>query len=352
MNKLIETCAKVGEPNEGAARQTQALLDAKTKPRGSLGRLERLACQIAAASHSVPLDPRRKAMVVMAADHGVAEEGISAYPPEVTAQMLANFARGGAAINVLARHVAARLVVIDMGVKAPPPDLPDIRCCRIGPGTGNFAKGPAMTREDGIRAVEAGIEVALDLVQGGANLLGIGDMGIGNTTSASAISAALVGVPADKVVGRGTGIDDRTLQRKIDIVHRALQVHRPDPRDPLDVLSKVGGFEIAALAGVVLASAASRVPVIVDGFPCGAAALVAARLAPRATGYMIFAHRSVEPGHRLVLDALDAMPLLDLNLRLGEGTGAALAMTMVDASLSILREMASFASSGVADTGA
>ena len=352
MSKLVEICSHIREPDWRVAEETQQLLDRKTKPRRSLGRLEELACQITAICGTSEPDPPRKAIVVMGADHGVAEEGVSAYPQEVTGQMLLNFARGGAAINVLARHAGARVVVVDMGVKVPLHAVPEIRARRIGPGTCNFTKGPAMTREEAVAAVEVGIQIAEELVRDGVTLLGIGDMGIGNTTAASSLAAVFTGAPAEEVAGRGTGIDDEAFKRKVDVIRRGLSINAPDPKNGLDVLAKVGGFEIAGLAGVILGGAASGVPIVVDGFICGSAALAATRIAPLTAGYLISSHRSVEAGHQLVLQALGTKPLFDLDLRLGEGTGAALAMNLVEASLCILREMATFTAAGVSDSGA
>jgi len=352
---LAALVAAIEEPDAAAAAEAQRRLDAKTKPRRSLGRLEDLACQIAGVRHTPAPLPGRKVIVVMGADHGVAEEGVSAYPREVTAQMLLNFARGGAAINVLARHAGAEVVVVDMGVAVSLRDLApagDIRVERIGAGTGNFARGPAMSRAEAVRALETGARIAAELAAGGATLIGLGDMGIGNTTASSAVVAALTGAPVEEVVGRGTGIDDAGLARKIDVIRRGLALNRPDPDDAVDVLGKVGGFEIAGLAGVALGAAAARVPVVVDGFICGTAALAAARIAPRCRGALIASHRSVEAGHRLVLQALGSKPLLDLDLRLGEGTGAALAMGLCDAALRVLAEMATFTAAGVSDSGA
>jgi nicotinate-nucleotide--dimethylbenzimidazole phosphoribosyltransferase len=352
MTLLAETCAAIAAVDQAIAAATQRLLDAKTKPRRSLGRLEDLACRVAAIRGTpIPAVPV-KAIVVMGADHGVADEGVSAYPQTVTRQMLLNFAAGGAAINVLARHVGARVVVVDMGVKEPLPAQPEVRALRVGAGTHNFTRGPAMSRAEAVDAIETGIRLARELIDGGVTLLGIGEMGIGNTTAASALSAVLTGATPEAVTGRGTGIDDSGLQRKRDAVRRALAVNGPDPADPLDVLAKVGGFEIGGLAGVVLGSAAHRIPVVVDGFIASVAALIAVRVAPAAGDYLIAAHQSVEPGHRLVLDALGLRPLLDLELRLGEGTGAALAMSLVDAALHVLHEMATFDTAGVSDSGA
>ncbi len=351
MSLLETTCARIPEPDTRIAVEMQRLLDDKTKPRGSLGRLEEIACQVAAIRGSLTAEAPRKAVVVMGADHGVAEESVSAYPQEVTAQMLLNFARGGAAINVLARQAGARVVVVDMGVKSELPPLPEIRSLRIGAGTRNLSREPAMSRAEAVRALEAGIGIAAELAADGVTLLGIGDMGIGNTTSSSALTAAFTGAPPAEVVGRGTGLDDDGLHRKIEVVRRALALHRPDDGDPVGTLAQLGGFEIAGLAGVVLGAAAARVPVVVDGFICGAAALTATRIAPAAAASLIASHRSVEAGHRAVLKAIGQRPLLDLDLRLGEGTGAVLAMSLVESALAIVREMATFASAGVSDRG-
>ena len=344
----IEVAGRIVETNAAAAAEAQRLLDAKTKPPRSLGRLEDLVCQLAAIRGDATPPPRpAKAIVVMGADHGVAAEGVSAYPQEVTGQMLLNFARGGAAINVLARQTGARVVVVDMGVAHPLAATPEIRACRIGAGTANLARGPAMTRAQARAALAAGAALADELARDGVGLLGIGEMGIANTTAASALAAVFTGAPPEEVTGRGTGIDDATFRRKVDVVRRGIEINRPDAGDAVDALAKLGGFEIAGLAGVVLGAAAARLPVVVDGFIASVAALTAVRIAPLAAGYLIASHRSVEAGHRLVLQALGARPLLDLDLRLGEGTGAALAMPLVDAALAIAAEMATFESAGV-----
>jgi nicotinate-nucleotide--dimethylbenzimidazole phosphoribosyltransferase len=352
MIDISQVAAGIGAIDDQAAAAAQRLLDAKTKPRRSLGRLEDLVCQLAAVrGDAAPRSGTAKAIVVMGADHGVAAEGVSAYPQEVTGQMLLNFARGGAAINVLARQAGARVVVVDMGTAHPPPHQPEIRVQRIAAGTANFTRGPAMTRAQALTALSTGAALADALARDGVGLLGIGDMGIGNTTASSALAAVFTGAPPEEVTGRGTGIDDETFRHKVDVIRRGLAVNRPDPTDAVDALAKVGGFEIAGLAGVVLGAAAARVPVVVDGFIAGVAALAAVRMAPRAVGYLIASHRSVEAGHRLVLQALGAKPLLDLDLRLGEGTGAALAMMLVDAAIAIAAEMATFQSAGVSDAG-
>ena len=349
---LAETCAAIGAPDRAVAAETQRRLDGKTKPRRSLGRLEDLACRVAAIRGSVVPPLPRNAIVFAGADHCVSAEGVSAYPREVTAQMLLNFARGGAAINVLARHAGAEVVVVDMGVAETIPPSPAIRSHRLGAGTANFTRGPAMSETQARAALETGIALAAELVGGGVTLLGTGDMGIGNTTASSALTAVLTASDPADVTGRGTGVDDAGLARKVEAIRRGLALNRPRADDALDALAKVGGFEIGCLAGVVLGGAARRVPVVVDGFIAGVAALVAVRLAPAAVDYLIASHRSVEIGHQRVLAALELTPLLDLELRLGEGTGAALAMTLVDAALRILHEMATFDAAGVTDAGA
>jgi nicotinate-nucleotide--dimethylbenzimidazole phosphoribosyltransferase len=348
---LEQTLAAVVPVDHAAAELARGRLDRKTKPRRSLGRLEDLAIRLAAIYRTADPALPAKAVVVMAADHGIAEEGVSAYPQEVTAQMVLNFAAGGAAINVLARQQGARVVVANLGTRQPV-EAPAVRDCRLGPGTANFTRGPAMARATAVRALETGIRLADELAADGVGLLGVGDMGIGNTTAASAITAVLGGDDPARVTGRGTGIDEDRLRHKVQVVERALEVNRPDPADALDVLAKVGGFEIAGLAGVVLGAAARRVPVVLDGFITGAAALAAVRLRENVRHYLIASHRSVEPGHAAVLGELGAEALFDLRMRLGEGTGAVLAMGLAEAALRILREMATFEAAGVTDAGA
>jgi len=340
---------RVAPLDEAAMRQARGRLDRLTKPPGSLGRLEELAVRLAGITARVRQRLPNKTVLLMAADHGVVEEGVSAYPQSVTAQMVANFLRGGAAINVLARQAGARVVVVDMGVAGELPGHPGLIGRKIGWGTKNMAQGPAMTREDALAAIEAGLQIADEEIARGTNLLATGDMGIGNTTPSSAITAVLLGRPPREVTGRGTGLDNEGLARKVEAIERAVAVNQPDCSDPLDVLAKVGGYEIAGLVGVILKGAARRIPVIIDGFISGAAALVAVRLCPAAREYLLPAHCSAEPGHRLILEALGLRPLLDLDLRLGEGTGAALAMHLVDDALAILDGMATFEEAGVAD---
>ncbi|CAA9587408.1 MAG: Nicotinate-nucleotide--dimethylbenzimidazole phosphoribosyltransferase [uncultured Thermomicrobiales bacterium] len=365
MNRIEEVIARIGPPDAAAMARARAREGVLTKPPGSLGRLEALAIGLAGILGTERPELRRKAIVIMAGDHGVTAEGVSAYPAAVTTQMVANFLAGGAAINALARSVGARVTVVDMGVageiaappaSASPADRPIARPTllrrAIGRGTANAAHGPAMGREDAIRAVEATIAVAGEEVARGLDLLGVGEMGIGNTTAASAIVAALTGEPPAIVTGRGTGVDGLALRRKVGVVRQMLAINRPDPSDPLDVLAKVGGFEIAGLVGLILGAAAARVPIVLDGFITGAAALVAVGLCPTLTPYLFAAHRSTEPGHAVVLERLGLDPLLDLGLRLGEGSGAALALGLLDGAARHLAEMATFAEAGVSDGGA
>lgn len=322
----------------------RAELDRKTKPRGSLGRLEELAVQLAGIGVRGP----RCAIVVAAADHGYADEDVSAYPPEVTRQMLQVFASGGAAISVLSRLVGAELVVVDAGVREALDDA-RVRSIRIGAGTASAAHGPAMSREQALAALQAGVLLARELA-GRVDIVALGDMGIGNTTAAGALHAALLRVPAAQVCGPGTGLDQEGVRRKAAVIERALAANGPLD-DPVDVLAALGGFEIALLAGVSLGAAAERLAVVLDGFIVTASALVAARIAPAVVDYMVAGHLSSEPGHRLGLDALGLEPLLDLDLRLGEGTGAALALPILRAALALLAEMATFEDAGVTDAG-
>jgi nicotinate-nucleotide--dimethylbenzimidazole phosphoribosyltransferase len=325
------------EPADAAARAAaRDALDAKTKPRGSLGALEDLACRIAGIRHSADPGRLRPAIVVAAADHGVAREHVSAYPQEVTRQMLANFDAGGSAVCVLARETGAELRIVDAGVGEP---------------TGNIAEGPAMSRDDALFRLEQGIALGDQLAADGIGIVALGEMGIANSTSASALVAALLDVEPSTVCGRGTGLDDAGLARKIDVVTRALRSNRVDPGDPLGVLAALGGFEIGVLSGLALGAAANRLVVVLDGLISTAAALVAVRLSPRAAEAMIAAHLSPEPGHRVTLAALGLEPLFDLDLRLGEGTGATLALPLLAASLAILSDMATFTAAGVTDAG-
>jgi nicotinate-nucleotide--dimethylbenzimidazole phosphoribosyltransferase len=348
---IRRTAARIPAFDRAAAAAAQRALDGKTKPRGSLGRLEQIACRLAGIGGDAELGPLEPAIVVCAADHGVAAEGVSAYPQEVTEQMLHNFAAGGAAVCVLARRAGARLVVADLGVRRPVAD-PAILDRRAGAGTANSARGPAMAEEEMCRAVLAGVELAEALAGEGIGLVALGEMGIGNTTAASALTAALLRCSPDGVCGSGTGLDEAGVAHKRAVVWRALEANDVSPYDPLGAVAAVGGFEIAALVGLVLGCAANRVAVLVDGFITAAAALAAVCVEERCREALIASHLSPEPGHRLLLQALALDPLLDLELRLGEGSGAALALPLVLSAAAILTEMASFGQAGVTDAGA
>jgi len=339
--------SRITAPDAEAAAAVQRLLDGKTKPPGSLGRIEEIAVRLASIYRTTRFATSPRAVVVMAADHGVVRQGVSAYPQTVTAQMVHNFAAGGAAINVLARQMQARTEIVDMGV-AGTNDWPrSVRRCAVGAGTADLSSGPAMTVVEAERALLTGVAIARELAAAQMRIVATGEMGIGNTTAAAALTAVFTGSAPAAVTGRGTGIDDLALARKIAVVERALERNRPSPERPLEALAAVGGFEIAGLAGVILGCAAERVAVVLDGFIAGAAALVAVALAPAARGFLFAGHCSAEPGHRAALRALRLDPILDLGLRLGEGTGAVLAMPMLDAAARLLAEMASFESAGV-----
>ena len=350
MSTLLQQTVKAVRPlDEKAMAGARLRQDQLTKPRGSLGRLEELSVKVAGITGKELPRIERKAIVTVAGDHGVVAEGVSAYPQEVTAQMVHNFLRGGAAINVLARHIGARMVVVDIGIAAELEPHPSLVSRKIAPGTHNMAKGPAMSKEQALRAIESGIEVINEEMARGLDIVGVGDMGIGNTTPSSAICAAITGEPAGRVTGKGTGVSDEQLALKVKVIETALALNRPDPGDAIDVLSKVGGFEIGGIAGVILGAAARHLPVVIDGFIAGAAALIASELCPRVKDYLIAAHVSAEVGHQAILDYLGLRPLLDLGMRLGEGTGAALAIPIVEAAVKALAGMATFADAGVSE---
>ena len=345
---MEETIKKIGALDEHVISAARARQDMLTKPAGSLGTLEDISTKVAGITGNAMPEMKDKLIITMAGDHGVTDDGVSAYPKAVTAQMVYNFLNDGAAINVLARHAGARVVIVDMGVAV---DFTHERLVskKIAYGTANMAKGPAMSYEDAVRSIEAGIEVFESEAKKGVDIVGVGDMGIGNTTSSSAIVAVITGEAVKKVTGRGTGIDDAGLEKKIAVIEEAIRVNKPNNKDAIDVLAKVGGFEIGGMAGVILAAASHRVPVVIDGFISGTAALVAYGIAPAVKDYMIAAHRSVERGHSVTLDYIGLKPLLDLDMRLGEGTGAALGICIVDAACKILGEMATFEDAGVSE---
>lgn len=361
MQKLKETINRIEKIDYSLAEKTQKRLDNLTKPLGSLGRLEELAKQIVEITGKDNPPLKNKVIFTLAGDHGVTEEGVSAYPKEVTPQMVYNFLNGGAGINVLANHVGARVVVVDMGVAEEMQSAKgreqreeskeqSFKNKKVNFGTRNFAKGPAMTRDEAVRSIEAGIEVfEEEFLNNGIDIAGTGDMGIGNTTASSAIVSVITNCLIEDATGRGTGIDDKGLANKIEIIRKGLSVNKPDPKDGIDVLSKVGGFEIGGIAGIILGAAARKIPVVIDGFISGAAALIAWTLEPKVKDYMIAGHCSVEKGHKVILEVLGLNPILDLNLRLGEGTGAALGIGIIEAGVKILTRMATFGSAGVSE---
>lgn len=326
------------------ARLRQARL---TKPEGSLGRLEELGLRLAAITGNPRPRFKSPAVLVLAADHGITRQGVSAYPPEVTVQMLKNILAGGAAINACARAVGARVVVGDFGVGAFPVHHRDLLNWKVAPGTRDFSQEPAMSLPEAQMAVDRGVQFANREIQRGVDLLAIGEMGIGNSTSAAAIACTLLGQPAAQIAGRGTGVDEARWAHKCRVIDAALALHRPDPNDAYDVLTKVGGLEIGGMVGVMLAAGAARVPLVVDGFISTAAAMLACRVSPALRGRLIASHRGADGAHGLMLESLGLAPLLDLGLRLGEGTGAALALPLVQAAAKVLDEMATFEEAGV-----
>ena len=327
--------------------QAQAKLDRLTKPQGSLGQLEEMAKKYAAIVENLNPKIEKKIIYVFAGDHGVTAEGVSAYPKEVTPQMIFNFLRGGAGINVLARQVGAQVVVVDIGVDHEFEPAEGLMIRKISRGTGNIFCGPAMSRDQAVQALTVGLEMADHAKKQNADLVGTGDMGIGNTTPSSAILASLTGLAVSQVTHRGTGIDDLALKRKIQIIERAIAVNRPDPKDPLDVLAKLGGFEIAGIAGLIIGCASHRIPVVVDGFISTAGAMIAVGLNPEIKGYIFASHQSVEVGHPFMWEYIGQKPILNLSLRLGEGTGAALAIFLIEGAVKIMKEMATFSEAGV-----
>jgi nicotinate-nucleotide--dimethylbenzimidazole phosphoribosyltransferase len=349
MDKINQIIAGIRPLDKKAMEEARIRQDNLTKPQGSLGQLETLSIQVAGIKGDPKPRITHKVIFTLAGDHGVTKDGVSAYPSEVTPQMVYNFLRGGAGINVLARHIGARVVVADLGVASVLERHPDLKDRKVAMGTRNMAAGPAVSREEAIRSIEAGIELVEEELTRGVDIIGTGDMGIGNTTASSAITAAITGADVAAVTGRGTGLDDKGWEKKVKVIKKALELNRPDPKDAIDVLSKVGGFEIGGIAGVILAGARYRIPVVIDGFISGAAALIAATLSPEVKPFLIASHQSAEQGHRVLLEYLGLKPLLNLDLRLGEGTGAALGIFLVEASLKILDEMATFSEAGVSE---
>lgn len=346
---IQDTCRRIQPLDTSLRAKAQARLDRLTKPLGSLGRLEELASSYVTMTGQLKPNVPRGMVFTFAADHGVAVEGVSAYPREVTPQMVLNFLRGGAGVNVLSRHAGMDVRVVDIGVDHEFGPVSDLLDRKVMKGTRNLSVEPAMTRAQAERAVAVGIELAEEAVREGVGLIGTGEMGIGNTTPSAAVTAVMTGRPVEEVTGRGTGIDEAGRAHKIAVIQRALDLHCPNRADPLDVLAKVGGLEIGGLTGLILGTAAARVPVVLDGFIAGAAALIAVGFQPLCREYLIASHRSVEQGHRVILDHLGLKPLLDLDLRLGEGTGACLGMDLVCAAIKIYTEMATFGEAGVSE---
>jgi nicotinate-nucleotide--dimethylbenzimidazole phosphoribosyltransferase len=352
MMTLPEVIAQIRDVDAAVAADTQGRLDRLTKPQGSLGRLEELAVQYCTMTGERKPAVPRSVVFTFAADHGVVDEGVSAYPRDVTAQMVLNFLRGGAGVNVLARHAKVEVRVVDIGVAHMFEPMAGLISRKMMMGTCNMAHEPAMSREIAEQALLVGIELATEAAREGVGLIGTGEMGIGNTTASAAITAIMTGSNVNDVTGQGTGVDEEGRKRKVEVIERSLALHQPDPNDAIAVLSKVGGLEIAGMAGLILGAAAARVPVVLDGFITGAAALIACGLQPRCRQYMIASHRSVERGHEVVLEHLRLKPLFDLDLRLGEGTGACLGMGLVQAAVKILTEMATFGEAGVSERSA
>jgi len=345
---IADTLAAISGQDEIALAEARDRQERLTKPSGSLGMLEDLSVRLAGlAGQCPPPVPEPAVIAIFAGDHGVHARGVTPWPQEVTAQMVANFLAGGAVVNCLAAQIRAQVRVIDVGVAADLPSAPGLTSRKVRPGTSDMTAGPAMTRADAESAIEVGIQIASELVSAGYRCLVTGDMGIANTTAAAALVGAFTGADPHDVTGRGTGVDDETWARKVEIVGRALALHRPDPADPVGVLATVGGLEHAALAGFVLGAAANRVPVVLDGVIACSAALAAAALAPDAVHAMVAGHLSTEPGARIALEALELTPLLSLNMRLGEGSGAALAVPIVQSAARLLSDVATFDSAGV-----
>lgn len=345
MGKISETIQKIVEPDIKMKEVAKNHLNNLTKPQGSLGRLEELAEKIIFITGINKPVVSRKVIFTLAGDHGVAEEGVSAFPQEVTMQMLLNFSQGGAAVNVLARHAGADVKVIDMGVKGDTSGIPGVINKKVKKGTNNITKNSAMTREEAMRSVEKGIEIVEE--NNNYDIIGTGDMGIANTTASSAIIAVFTGEEVINVTGRGTGINESLFKHKVEVIKKAVNINKPDPDDPIDVLSKVGGFEIGGIAGIVLCAASKRIPVVLDGLISTAGALIAVKMEPKVKHYLIPSHLSVENGHGKALEFLGLKPYVDLNMRLGEGTGAAITMNLIEAAAKIYNEMATFDSAKV-----
>ncbi|RCW47756.1 nicotinate-nucleotide--dimethylbenzimidazole phosphoribosyltransferase [Halanaerobium sp. MA284_MarDTE_T2] len=351
MQKLEKTISQIGIPNIKKMTEAQNRLDQLTKPKGSLGKLEKMAVKLAGICSELYPSFDKKTHIVMAGDHGVVEEGVSAFPQKVTTQMVNNFLNNGAAINVLAAEVGVDLKIVDMGM------IDNINnqkliIKKVKNGTDNMAKMEAMSKKEAVDSLAAGIEIAEKSIKSGSKVIGIGEMGIGNTTASSAIIAVITKAPLKEIVGFGTGLNPKGLKNKIKVIKRAIKINNPDPEDAIDILAKIGGLEIAGMAGVIIGGAANNVPVIMDGLITGAAALIAQKLKPEVVNYLIPSHKSVEPGHKNVYKQLGLSPFLDLNMRLGEGTGAVLAMPFLDSSINLMKSMATFSEAAVDNASA
>jgi len=346
MKKLKKALNKIEKLDTKKMKEAENRLDQLTKPKGSLGKLEQMAVKLAGISSELYPNFEKKTHIVMAGDHGVVAEGVSAFPQEVTTQMVDNFLNNGAAVNVLAAEIGTEIKIVDMGM-IDNLNKNDLIIKKVKNGTDNMVKGRAMTKEEAVQSIEAGIEIAEDCIKSGSKVIGIGEMGIGNTTASSAIIAAITKAPLNDIVGFGTGLNPAGVEHKIEIIKTALEINDPDPKDAVDILSAVGGLEIAGMAGVIIGAAANKVPVIMDGLISGASALIAQKLNPEVVAYLIPSHSSVEPGHKKVYEQLELSPFLHLDMRLGEGTGAVLAMPFLDTSVSLMKKMATFAEAAV-----
>lgn len=346
MTLLTETINSIGNLDQTAMEQAQTRLDQLTKPPGSLGKLEDIAIKLAGITSELYPNLTSRQLILFAADHGVVAEGVSAFPQEVTEAMVVNFLKEGAAVNVFAKQAQTEIKLVDIGMCA---DLehPNLHQHKVKAGTDNFCQKPAMSKEEAILALEVGIQMAQVAQTQGVNILATGEMGIGNTTASSALAAVLTQLPIESVVGKGTGLDREGLKRKISAIRRGIELNKPNYQDPLDTLAKVGGLEIAGLAGLILGAASLRIPIVIDGFISSAAALVAAKIAPASKNFMLASHASAEPGHAQVLAEIGLEPLIYMDMRLGEGTGAVLALHLVEAAILVMRDMATFAEAGI-----
>ena len=347
MKSLQKILDNIQPLNEDYMKRAKLKLDSLTKPVESLGRLETIAQKYAAIREDLNPSIKKKMIFTFAGDHGVVEEGVSAYPGEVTVQMVLNMLAGGAAVNVLARHAGAEVVIVDIGVNHDFAPIRGLVIKKVGYGTKNFTKGPAMTRAEALQSIRVGMELADKYAGKGVDIIGTGEMGIGNTTPSSAILSVFTGLKAEEVTGRGTGIDDEVLHKKASIIEKAISVNRPNPEDPVDVLAKVGGFEIGGITGLIIGCASHRIPVVVDGFISTAGAMIAVGLNPTINEYLFYSHLSSEAGHKQMLEKLGQQPILDLDMRLGEGTGAVIATSVIEAAVKVMTEMATFESAGV-----